>query len=366
MPAEPSHDEEAEEENEEASEEDADEEDEDDDEEPEIVSELKALDDRYLSMLRDMEREVEQVRQRHLEHMKGVLEERARVLNGQTDAPALPGFWRQAMANHPALDGILEEWDAPVLLHLTDVTCVQRDRTDRRKGFRLEFEFAENEFFTNRALWKEYISEEHSPYTGALDVSEVQASAIQWNEGKDVTVHLVTKKKKKGGGAKKAAKPALQPRSSFFRMFFRNLREGEVPEDIVLPDEEAVDDIDLPSLVSRLLEQDHDLGCAFRDSLVPFAVRWYTGEAMPECPEVPSSEDCDEEEEDDEQDAGVGDEAAHASAETPKQKAQEAASSSDSRQAATQSSTPAGTRSSGDSRPHQKGDRATDKECKQQ
>eukprot|EP00971_Amphidinium_carterae_P087157 1724332-Amphidinium_carterae.1 len=142
---------------------------------------------------------------------------------------------RQAMANHPALDGILEdglsyyrsckqkcgacfalegidglrvhdclicwtasaassdeEWDAPVLLHLTDVTCVQRDRTDRRKGFRLEFEFAENEFFTNRALWKEYISEllhraeEHSPYTGALDVSEVQASAIQWNEGKDL------------------------------------------------------------------------------------------------------------------------------------------------------------------------------------
>merc|ERR1712232_1288448 len=121
--------------------------------------------------------------------------------------------------------------DAVVLAYLKDVTFALRDPLDERKGFRLEFHFAENPYFQNDMLWKEYISDEHSPYITEIDISEVQACAIEWKEGQDVTVELVSKKKK-GGGAKKAAKdrPKLEPRNSFFRNFFTGRKEDEDDE----------------------------------------------------------------------------------------------------------------------------------------
>mmetsp|Transcript_36441 Transcript_36441/g.100367 ORF Transcript_36441/g.100367 Transcript_36441/m.100367 type:complete len:338 (-) Transcript_36441:73-1086(-) len=286
--------------------------------------ELKAIDDEYLRIKRECYLEVQEVIRKHAEKQKPLLERRAQVLARQADpqpaqtdtqatgTPALCGFWRQALANHPAFAGQLEEWDAPVLEYLSDVKMEPRDAKDEHKGFHLEFHFVDNPFFENKVLSKEYISEEHSPYTGAIDVSEIRASSIEWKTGMDVTVAMVEKKKKKsGGGAKKAMKAkaaTLEPRSSFFRMFFRNLKEGmPLPSDVAA-EAGSDDEGENEGVIDMLMEQDHDMGCALRDSLIPFGVRWYTGEVMPEgFGDDDSDSDEDSEEEENDEDDGDSD-----------------------------------------------------------
>merc|ERR1711874_141590 len=95
------------------------------------------------------------------------------------------------------------------------------DEEDIPKGFKLEFHFVKNPFFTNEKLWKEYHTQEGSPYTGEMNVTEIKSCEISWLDGKDVTVETVASKKVKGGGAKKAkqkanVKSVEQPRASFF------------------------------------------------------------------------------------------------------------------------------------------------------
>ena len=74
-----------------------------------------------------------------------------------------------------------------------------------------------------------------------------------------------------------------EPRDSFFRRFFRNLKlDGVIPTGIT-PEEtrELVDDEDVNDecLLGLLMDQDFEMERSIRNCLVPFAVRYYTGEA---------------------------------------------------------------------------------------
>merc|ERR1712137_409150 len=96
-------------------------------------------------------------------------------------------------------------------------------------------------------------------------------------------------------------------RKSFFRYFFKNLKPGEdLPEDVMDEDDS---DGDPGQLMEMLMENDHESGMALRDQIIPYAVRWYTGEAVMEMDddddeddESGDSDDEDESEEDDEDD----------------------------------------------------------------
>ncbi|CAK0843406.1 unnamed protein product [Prorocentrum cordatum] len=127
------------------------------------------------------------------------------------------------------------------------------------------------------------------------------------------SIGQVVKKKVKGGGAKKEKQKAKggkeEPRNSFFRVFFKSFKEdGPVPDDIDL---EAMglgeeDDDDDQQIMEMIMDNDHDMGCAVRDNIIPYAVRWYTGEAAPDMDDDDEDEeeemDEDDEEEDDEED----------------------------------------------------------------
>eukprot|EP00928_Gymnodinium_smaydae_P072703 TRINITY_DN56004_c0_g1_i1.p1 TRINITY_DN56004_c0_g1~~TRINITY_DN56004_c0_g1_i1.p1 ORF type:complete len:335 (-),score=143.67 TRINITY_DN56004_c0_g1_i1:237-1241(-) len=269
-----------------------------------IIKELKVIDDKYLELEREYEREVAKLEALYTEKQRPLLEERATVLQAgesdQTGTPAVADFWAKALANHPALEDAIEEYDMPVLAFIKDIKKENLDASDSSKGFKLTFEFAENPFFENATLEKEYITEEDSPYTGDINVVEVKSTKVDWKPGKDVTVELV-KKKVKGGGAKKAkqAKEKQEPRPSFFRGFFRNLKpDMDLPDDINLDLDEEDEDMDDENLMQMVMENDHEMGSAIRDNIIPFAVRWYTGEAAPE--DDSFDEDEEEESEDDE------------------------------------------------------------------
>jgi len=291
-------------------------------EDPPIVKELKQIDDEYLKIEKEYEKAVQELQKKFTEKQQPFLDQRAAILKDKEKAendtdkdkgtPALMGFWKKSLQNLPATEDQIEEWDEDVLDYCSDVTKSHLDEADFNKGFKLTFHFAENPFFENRELWKEYHLDEPSPYTGDVDVKEIKVSEIEWKAGKNVTVEIVSKKVK-GGGAKKAkqkGKEKEEPRDSFFRNFFRHLKEGmAVPDDVNLEDAQQMmdDDDDDDQMMSLLMENDYEIGCCVRDQLIPFAVRWYTGEACPEDDDDDFDEDEEEDDDDDDEEESEDD-----------------------------------------------------------
>lgn len=92
----------------------------------------------------------------------------------------------------------------------------------------------------------------------------VSGSSIDWAPGKDVTVEVIKPKKKGRGG-----KARTEPRESFFQFF--------ETEDV---DEEEV--AGLNPMEARqyqaAVQRDFAMGCAFKDSVIPFAQKFYVGD----------------------------------------------------------------------------------------
>jgi len=292
-------------------------------EDPQIIKDLKGLDDKYLAIEKEFEKAVQELQKQYEEKQQPLLQERLKVLKNQDVAEkeedksmgtsAVPGFWAQAIQNHPALEDTVEEWDVPVLQYCCDITKSFVDATDTEKGFRITIHFAENPYFTNTEIWKEYHTDPPNPYNGDINIKEMKVSEIDWKPGKDITVEKVAKKVK-GGGAKKAkqkGKEKEEPRDSFFRNFFRALKQGDpVPDDVNMENFEGMmeDEEEDDGMMDMLMEQDYEIGTCVRDQLIPFAVRWYTGEAAPDDDDDfdedgEEDDDDDDDEEDDDEDS---------------------------------------------------------------
>merc|ERR1712007_28491 len=178
---------------------------------------------------------------------------------------------------------------------------------ESNNGFKIVFVFQNNPYFEGKALWKEYITKEVCPYTpGDMDIEEIKASPISWSPGMNITV-VKTQKKNKGGVKrnKNKGKEKEEARESFFRYFFKNLKpDADLPDDVM---DEADSDGEPGQLMQVLMDNDHESGIALRDQIIPYAVRWYTGEAVmedddDEDDDSGDSDDEDESEEDDEDD----------------------------------------------------------------
>eukprot|EP00441_Pelagodinium_beii_P019140 CAMPEP_0197662292 /NCGR_PEP_ID=MMETSP1338-20131121/52807_1 /TAXON_ID=43686 ORGANISM="Pelagodinium beii, Strain RCC1491" /NCGR_SAMPLE_ID=MMETSP1338 /ASSEMBLY_ACC=CAM_ASM_000754 /LENGTH=339 /DNA_ID=CAMNT_0043240069 /DNA_START=67 /DNA_END=1086 /DNA_ORIENTATION=- len=281
-------------------------------EDPPVVKELKEIDDKYLAIEREYEQELNILMLKFTKQQEPLLQQRSQMLMDKAKAeseedksfgtPACKDFWLQAMKNLPALEDLIEEWDEEVLMYCCDVQKSFLDDADPSKGFKLSFVFVENPFFTNEVLWKEFHLEEDSPYTGEQNCTKIQACEIDWKPGKDVTVERV-QKKTKGGGAKKAkqkGKVNEEPRESFFREFFKTLIAGDKQSLEEVRDNPEMDmddeDADAEEMLEMIMDNQRDIGDSVKNHLIPFAVRWYTGEAAPD------DFDEDDEEEDDEDD----------------------------------------------------------------
>jgi len=277
-----------------------------------VVKQLKELDDKYLALEREYKKEVNELTKKYTEKQRPLLEERRDMLtkcegSPKTGTPALEGFWLKAMKHHPELEDVIMEWDEPVLNYLVDMEKTNLDDDDGDKGFKIAFKFLENPYFTNKELTKEWHTEETNPYCGEIDPTKIEATKIDWKPGMNVTVEKVTKKVK-GGGAKKAKqrKEKEEPRPSFFRSFIPKLEQGmKLTEELRVQAESLQDEDDEEEdddeMLEAIIQHDYELGLALGDNIIPFAVRWYTGEAAPEMDDD-DLEDEEEEEEDDDSD----------------------------------------------------------------
>lgn len=179
------------------------------------------------------------------------------------------------MQNMPELEDKLwiQEWDQPVLQYCSDVTL---DGDDLDKGFTLTFHFLENPYFTNSTLEKQYHNFKSSPNTVDSGAMEIKSTEIDWRPGKDVTIEKVAEGDSRRESEQRGneEEEEEQPRFSFFRNFFCNLKQGgPFPAQF---DEEGVRKMtgmdDREQLMGMLMGIEYELGCSMRDQLVRFAV----------------------------------------------------------------------------------------------
>lgn len=157
----------------------------------------------------------------------------------------IPDFWLNVLMNACLTSQMIEEYDKPILKHLTDISI---DINDQKPfSFTLKFNFSPNEYFTNNQLTKTYMFkielDQNDPFM--FEAPENQNSigcCINWNEGKNVTQN------------------GDEMRESFFNYF--NLMSEDIEED----------DSDIAL--------DHEIGYAFKEKIIPRAILYYLGELI--------------------------------------------------------------------------------------
>ncbi|KAL9102943.1 MAG: hypothetical protein Q9163_001969 [Psora crenata] len=175
----------------------------------------------------------------------------------------IPEFWLSAMKNQVSLAELITDQDEPVLKHLTDIRMEYLERP----GFRLIFEFKDNEFFTNKIITKTYFYQEESSYGGEFIYDHAEGDKIDWKAGKDLTVRVESKKQRNKNTKQTRVIRKTVPTDSFFN-FFNPPKAPEGEED------------DATSDIEERLELDYQLGEDIKEKLIPRAIDWFTGEAL--------------------------------------------------------------------------------------
>jgi nucleosome assembly protein 1-like 1 len=297
------------------------------------VAGLKGIQKEHSKLEAEFQEEVLQLEKKYFAKFTPLYENRAKIVNGasepteqqvevgekkdedddEEDTPAeelnkdeganvkgIPEFWLSAMKNQISLAEMITDRDEAALKHLVDIRMEYLDRP----GFKLIFEFEENEFFENKIITKTYFYQEENGYGGDFIYDHAEGDAIQWKAGKDLTVRIESKKQRNKSMSSpqyitiarnkltqrtdtkqtRVVKKTV-PTESFFNFFSP-------------PTPPSDEDDDAASDIEERLELDYQLGEDIKEKLIPRAIDWFTGEAL----QYENIEDFDEGEFEDEDD----------------------------------------------------------------
>ena len=187
-----------------------------------------------------------------------VVEEAAEEADESNPSRAgVPGFWRDAIANHPMLGSQLGPRDGAALSYCTDVGVVEKDGG---RGFVLTFTFGgtttggdqdqddadanPNPFFSNGSLTKDYDLVRESA-DAQPSLRDLKGTAIAWRDAAHNLCERVVKKKQKSKARK--GKPAAtrvvtvtEKTPSFFQFFAPPALPDEGDDEL---SEEAMDEL---------------------------------------------------------------------------------------------------------------------------
>ncbi|KAF9584525.1 hypothetical protein BGW38_006134 [Lunasporangiospora selenospora] len=267
------------------------------------INGLKSLQKKHTSMETDFQKEILEIEKKYLALYTPLYLKRAEVISGKTEPTdaevedgvsddedekdededededdketqkieGIPEFWLTALKNHPQISDLITERDDAALKHLVDIRILYLEKP----GFKLEFEFSPNEYFSNTTLTKTYYYQDELGYGGGFVYDRAEGSTIEWKQDKDLTVTVETKKQRHKGSSKTRVVKRTVPAETFFTFF----TPPKVPgEDDAHDDED--DDEDVDEDLDERLEGDYQLGEEIKDSIVPRAVDWFTGKAL--------------------------------------------------------------------------------------
>ncbi|KAL8987623.1 MAG: hypothetical protein Q9177_003188 [Variospora cf. flavescens] len=180
-----------------------------------------------------------------------------------TNLTGIPEFWLSAMKNQVSLAELITDRDESALRLLTDIRMEYLEKP----GFRLIFEFADNDYFTNQVITKTYYYQAESGYGGDFIYDHAEGDKINWRADKDLTVRVESKKQRNKNTKQTRVVKKTVPTESFFNFF-------DPPKAPSEDDESAASDFE------ERLELDYQLGEDIKEKLIPRAIDWFTGEAL--------------------------------------------------------------------------------------
>ena len=233
------------------------------------------------------------------EEGEGEEEEKPEDNAEENDQPGVPSFWLTAMQNLPPIADMITERDIEVLESLVDIRMEYMDIP----GFKLIFQFEENEFFTNKEITKTYYYQKQLGYTGEFIYDHAEGDKINWkSNSKNVTVEIELRKQRNKHTKQVRTIEKTSPIISFFN-FFTPPSMPEIDGD----EDEEFQDID--EELEAELQNDYSIGELIKEKLIPRAVDWFTGHALQYEPEFqPEDGEYDDEDEDDYEEGDEDDE----------------------------------------------------------
>lgn len=171
----------------------------------------------------------------------------------EENVTGIPEFWLTALKTHPQIGETISDEDCDALKHLVDIRMTYLEKP----GFRIEFEFSENDYFTDKVLTKTYHYQDNVS-GGDYVYDFAEGCKINWKEGKDLTVTVETKKQRHKGTNKTRVVKRTVPAETFFNFF----NPPTIPEEEAELDEEEAEGLDAK------LEADYEMGKAFSSALL--------------------------------------------------------------------------------------------------
>ncbi|KAJ2450318.1 histone chaperone [Coemansia sp. RSA 2336] len=176
----------------------------------------------------------------------------------------IPDFWLTTLNSHPQLAELITERDEEAIKYLRDIRL---EYLNDKPGFKLEFEFAENPFFTNTVLSKTYVYEQ-SDVAGDLEFGSATGTEIDWKPDHDLSVKVETKKQRHKTTNRTRVVKRTVPAETFFS-FFATIKEPDMNDDSEVADE-----------TRDRIELDYELAEEFKEKIIPCAIDWFTGKAL--------------------------------------------------------------------------------------
>ncbi|TRX95336.1 hypothetical protein FHL15_003667 [Xylaria flabelliformis] len=263
------------------------------------VAGLKGIQKDHSKLEAEFQEEVLQLEKKYFAKFTPLYEKRAKIVNGKaeptneeveageeddedkdtenkTEQPdksseganvtGIPEFWLSAMKNQISLAEMITERDEGALKSLIDIRMEYLDKP----GFRLIFDFATNDYFTNKFLTKTYYYQNESGYGGDFIYDHAEGCKINWKEAQDLTVRIESKKQRNKNTKQTRIVKKTVPTDSFFNFF-------SPPKPPLNEDDEVYDNA---SDIEERLELDYQLGEDIKEKLIPRAIDWFTGEAL--------------------------------------------------------------------------------------
>jgi nucleosome assembly protein 1-like 1 len=189
----------------------------------------------------------------------------------------VPGFWQTVLKNLDSYDYPLQSRDKICLKYLMDIRCILNPPNSQTTNFTLEFHFLpSNPFFTQTILTKSYSIrfelDESNPYRSydGPEVDRCYGCLITWNPDHNLTIRKRTKRLRNKTTGQIRFVQVEEPIKSFFDFFSPPV----IPVDGIseMTDEDQI-----------RLEADIEFGLLLKQHVLPRAILYYTGEAVPIC-----------------------------------------------------------------------------------
>jgi nucleosome assembly protein 1-like 1 len=209
---------------------------------------------------------------------------------------AVPEFWLTVLRNHVGLSELINDRDAGALKYLNDLRIEYLPSSEPKPGFKLIFEFSQNEYFENEVLQKTYVYREEVGYSGDFVYDRAIGTEIKWKDEKDLTKEFEIKKQRNKNTNRTRLVRKAHPTESFFNFFSPPVAPSEEAIEAGEIDEEELDELE------EKLEVDYQIGEDIKEKIIPRAVDYFTGKALEYDMISEDGVDFDEDDEDDDAD----------------------------------------------------------------